>query len=613
VSAHPSVDAGSLLNYNRFDIPGAVVASQRSRTIIVIQEDNSDSVGDLFAHSEKHMGYSPLLLSATFHPSDSVTAEFARAQRVGGWVVLQIFHAILPSDVQWIQNMMSKSADIQANVGIGSTAFSDDARNSVMHSQFRLWIICSSASFVPPKFLQSAHVLIHESPSHSFALTAVAAVEAASIIRDDLSPKCSVALRSHITVTALFHALLSFKSACSASLSLGSYDPYASLPAMRVQISQLLAFSRSSVAIRSQVNRLSAAQIGSLQTPKSQSCGQGFGQSSLLCNSAVGNEWDVINFLQLLCGGCGLLMGCCDPEQRRRLESLAESVYRGCGTDVTSSSMASLLSLPIGSMLAAETCDIRASANSTPLADLDCSVLGPDVLRVLRMQQSSRTISEVALLSSVLQKTEYMQDSNTVSLQNETTERLMTWLEHSAPHRPNILDDFVWTDPEAQNNIQNDSEATGTIIKPMPSTTYSGISDADTKLKQIRPNTPATEFKAQTAFQTVNPIRPAVNAVFLTLYEILLALPETIGTVHVVPFFAIVDTFAIDSNSLSSALHQNTVVQNSKRQLYRDKEFTTEDNSSKVVFSNHSSSFLTLSFATFLMKELRQWNGIILF
>jgi hypothetical protein len=529
VSAHSSVDATIFSTHNRFDIPAAIVLSQHSRVIMVIQDNNADSVGDLYAFSEKHMGYGPLLFSATFPPSPADIAEFARAQRVGGWVVVQVFQKTSSAEMQWLQDMMLRSADIHACNGSGSQSSSDDTKRIVMHSQFRLWIVSSSASFVPPRLLQSAHVIIHESPTNTFAAVAAAAVEASSMIRDELSPKCSLTVRSLITATALLHALFSFKGACSASLSPGSYDNYPSLPPMRVQISHLLAFARNYLAFRAHMNQLATSQRTSLSTPNSQQSNiqtSSTAVASLSVSSATGNELEVFGFLQLSCSGCGLLMGCCNVDEQKRLTSLAESIFKACGADVTSSNIANIMTLPVSSILAAETCEFAEATNSKQSVDFDCSSLGPDVHRVHVMQQSSEIIQDFVSIAANLQETENVQHSNANYLQQERNDRLMTWLEPSAPHRPNAQADFFWTDTESPNNIQCDSECMSTM-KNVSGT--AGANEAETKLKLLQPGTPPADFKTQIPCKEINLTMHAVNFVFLSLHEILLALPEPIG------------------------------------------------------------------------------------
>jgi hypothetical protein len=617
LSAHASVDASIFSNYNRLNVSAAIAMSQHSRVIVVIQEDHSDSIGELFVYSETHFGHGPLILSANLRPSSADVAEIARAQRVGGWVLVQIFQEIDPVDMQWLQDLMPRRTDIQCSVGTHTS--SEDSRRSVPNSQFRLWIICSGASLVPIEILESAHIIVHESAASSFASTAAAVVEAASNIRDKLSPKCSLTLRSMITTNALLHALFSFKAACSASLSKATYDTYPSLPAMRIQISYLLSFSRANAAFRTQKNRLLAMQR-SLHTPSSQSSGRASSHivtSTAASNSATGNESEIFSFFQMLCGGCGLLIGCCGAEEQKRLLSLAETICKGCDFEMMSSSLAIAMSLPLNLILAAETCDSVAVANFTPVIDLDCAALGPDVMRVLRMQQSSKAIAELRLFSAMFQKSDIAQHSNAISLQHDVMDRLMVWLERSAPQRPNVPEDFLGTETDIQNNFQSESESIGNL-KFFSSASQSGTNETDAKCKPMKPQTPPFDFKTQTPFKAINPIRPAVNAVFLTLHEILLALPEPIG----MPFIFIGSSslfiyFALDAQLLHFALQQNVNLRHIERLNVQESDQNIEVASvaatSKIPISNHPPAFLTRPFAIFLMKELQQWNGAIAF
>jgi hypothetical protein len=534
IGAQSCVDAGSFSSYNRFNIPAAIASSKSSKIVVVIQEDHADSVSEIFAYSEQHMGYGPLIMPSTCQPTPADIAEFARAQRVGGWVVVQMFAETISFDDQWILDFISRSADIHVNSSGGNNSSYDDARRLTIHSQFRLWIITANAAFVPPKMLRFAHIILHESTIRSFTATAASAVEAAAKIRDEISPKCSMTLRSIITATALLHALFSFKSACSASLSLGRYDAYPSLPAMRIQISHLLAFSRVSLAFRAQANRFMTAvsQRSTLGTPNTQSSMQQ-AHSKIVASSyyasSVGTEWEMSSFLQLICGGCGLLMGCCNTEDQKRLASLAETIYKGCcGADVASTSLAAM-ALPVSVIQAAEAVDSVAAANCIPFVDSECAALGLDVLRVLSVQQSWNIITDLTSLSATTLDHRPIHPEHAMLVQHERAERFMTCLEHSAPHRPNTCDDFIWTDPELQTALHSDLENMGTM-KTLSSVSHTGMIEVEAKLKPMKPGTPPSDFKGQlpsTSTMTVS----VAHAVFLALHEILLALPEQIGIV----------------------------------------------------------------------------------
>ena len=463
VGAHPCVDAISFTSANGFHIASVVAASQMTRTAVVIQRDYADSIGDIFAYSEKHLGYGLLILHSFSRPSSSDIAEFTRAQRVGGWVLIQVMENTIYKDIQWLADLMPWNADNSRFITSESTSPEDSSR-SIPHSQFRLWIISSVAEAVPPKILEVAHVAIHESSAHCFAAVAAASVESASSIRDELCPKCTPKQRHSISVIALLHALFYYKTTCSAFLSPCKYDSHPSLPALRVQISFFLNLSRSIAGFHASAQR----EVG-------------------LQRSGTDPD-DFILLLQSLCGGCGLLMGCCDDMEQKRLLSLAENVLcTACSAGFTSANIAKLMALPVPLILAAEACDRSSVANCMTFYDSDCALLGADVQRVHSLQQSCGVIADIQVVSAIRLRRSSLRERRRNILQLEHTERYFSWIEQGAPCRPNVAEDFVMHSTEL----------------------------------------------TETQHPSVNATRPPVTASLLTLYEVLLRLPEDIGIANV--------------------------------------------------------------------------------
>jgi hypothetical protein len=462
VAAHPCVDAFSLTSANGFHIATVVAASQMTRTAVVIQRDYADSIGDIFAYSEKHLGYGPLMLHSFSRPSSSDIAEFTRAQRVGRWVLIQVMENAIYKDIQWLADLMPWNSDNSRFINSESTS-PDDSFRSIPHSQFRLWIISSVSEAVPPKILEVAHVSIHERSAHCFAAAAAASVENASLIRDELCPKCTPKQRHSISVFALLHALFYYKTSCSAFLSPCKYDSHPSLPALRVQISFFLSLSRSTAGFYATAQR----EVGSQRSGT--------------------DPDDLTLLLQSLCGGCGLLMGCCDMEQKRLL-SLAENIFcSACSAGFTSANIAKLMALPVPLILAAEACDRSSVANCMTLYDSDCALLGADIQRVHSLQQSCGVLADIQVISATWLRRFLLPQRRRHILQLEHTERYFSWIEQGAPCRPYVAEDFLMQSMEL----------------------------------------------TETQHPSVNSNRLPVTASLLTLYEVLLRLPEDIGIANV--------------------------------------------------------------------------------
>jgi hypothetical protein len=500
-SAHPSVDTTNLVNPNGFNIAAAFAASCTSRVILVIQHDNADSFGDIFAYSSKEFGYGPLVLSSYSRLSTEDVSEYHRAQRVGGWVVVQVPENANFNDMRWLNDLMP------GDVSIVESA--EDYRRPTTHSQFRLWIISCSTEAVPPNVLEGSHIVIHESHTRTFAATATAAVEAAASIREELSPHCTSAQRASVAATALIHALFCFKHSCSASLSRANYDAFPSLPALRVQISHLLAFSRACAGLNTQAP---ASQRGRARTPSSPAAHNAL--SSATAATAGRSDSDDRTFIQLLSGGCGLLVGVYGRNERKRFKSLAENVF-GCmsGAGFTAANIAASLSLPVPLIAAADAVDSTAVANVLPFEDEFCSVLGPDVQRVLALQQSFCLAADIVMLSSPWLRTAPRHDIQFGLLQLQHSESFMSCVEHGAPCRLNVPEDFWWHDQEAPNDAQSEPEF---ATKPK------NAASADGKM-------PPTSI--------VHPSRPPANAVLLSVYEVLLSLPDDIGVAAVFAYY----------------------------------------------------------------------------
>lgn len=501
VTAHSSVDAAILCNPNGFDVAAAVAGSRVSRTIVVLQQDHADSIGDIFAYSEKELGYGPLYLSSLSPPSPELISECARAQRVGGWVVVQVMESTKFRDVCWIADLIP--------VDTGS---SEDSRRATTHSLFRLWIVSCKSDAIPPNILELAHIIIHESPTRSFAAAAAAAVGTVSSIRDELYSHCTLAQRSSITATALFHALFSFKNSCAASLLPGNYDRNPSVPAMRVQTSHLIGFLRSTAGLNAIMHPSPVSQRGSVRTPNSQS--HSLASSPIAVSSAANVKIDTEEslFMQALCGGCGLLSGCQGKVERKRLKSLAESILFSISGGITSANVISSMSLPMPLILAAEAGDMTAVTNSMPFEDSHCPPLGPDVQRVLDLQRSCRLFADIINISARRLGTALVQDKHIEF--SQLTERFMACVEHGAPYRPSTLEDFLLHESETQGDAQSESEAAARV------------KNATVQLEMAE-----SEWKSKPhVFPILNPTRPVVNSVFLSLHEVLSALPEYIGS-----------------------------------------------------------------------------------
>jgi hypothetical protein len=458
VAAHPCVDAFSLTSANGFDIATVVASSQMTRTAVVIQREYADSIGDIFAYSEKHMGYGPLMLHSFSRPSSSDIAEFTRAQRVGRWVIIHVMENSIYKDIQWLADLMPWNPDNSRFINSESTSLEDSSR-SIPHTQFRLWIISSVSEAVPPKILEVAHVAIHERSAHCFAAAAAASVESSSLIRDELCPKCTPKQRRIVSVFALLHAFFYYKTSCSAFLSPYKYDSHPSLPALRVQISFFLSLSRSITGSHANAQREAGTQ-------------------------RLGTDPDDLTLLlQSLCGGCSLLMGCCDMEQKRLL-FLAENIFcSACSAGFTSANIAKLMALPVPLILAAEACDRSSVANCMTLHDSDCDLLGADVQRVHSLQQSCGVIADIQVMSATSLRSSSLPERRRHSLLLEHTERYFSWIEQGALCRPNVAEDFLLHSTEL----------------------------------------------TETQHLSVNANRPPVTASLLTLYEVLLRLPEDIG------------------------------------------------------------------------------------
>ncbi len=459
VGAHPCVDALSFTSTNDFHIASVVAASQMTRTVVVIQRDYADSIGDIFAYSEKHLGYGLLILHSFSRPSPSDIAEFTRAQRVGGWVLIQMMEDTIFEDIKWLTDLMPWGVD-NSRIS-GETTSPENSSRTIPHSQFRLWIVSTVAEAVPPRILQIAHVTIHENSTQCFAATAATSVENASLIRDELFPKCTLKQRHSITAIALFHALFYYKSALSASLSLRKYDSHPSLPAMRIQISNFLNLSRSIAGLHATAKR----EVGTQRSGT--------------------DPDDFTTLLQIFCGGCGILMGCCDDIEQNRMTSLLENILcSSYNAGFTSASIAKLMSLPVPLILAAEACDQSNAASCMTFCDQDCSVFGPDVQRVHFLQQSCNVLVDIQVISATwLRYFPQREQRGDYYLRREYTERYFSWIEQGAPCRPIVPEDFYIHSME------------------LTEAQYPGL----------------------------NANRPPVTASLLTLYEVLLRLPEDIG------------------------------------------------------------------------------------
>jgi hypothetical protein len=540
VAAHSCLDASIFSNTNVFDVAAAVAASHCTRPIVVLQHDHADSMGDIFAYSEKYLGHLPLVLPSLPQPSPALISEFARALRVGGWVVMQTLEGAIFHHVQWLVDLIKRGSDMQVDSSSSVATPLEDSRRYITHSQFRLWIISPAASAVPPKLLQSAHIIVHESVAQSFAATAATAVRTAAEIRDEICPKCTLNQRSNVTLIALLHALFSFKTACSASLSLGYYDTHPSLPALRIQIANLFAFLRSTTGLNPQINRGVLSQQGSFRTPNFQSNSPAptVNVVSSATSATGGSEQEDARLLQVLCGGGGLFMGCCNEDERKRLTSLAEHIYiSSSSAGLTSKSIAIALSLPATLVLTAEAGDAAGVAECLPFADADCPALGPDVQRVHALQQSCDVMIDLVTLSATSLEACAMSRLQVDFLHRERTERCMAWIERGAPCRPNGEQDFSGHAVELRGDLQLDIEV-ATKGKNAPVTGQSGTIGVETKAKLIK-STHINDFMTTPRYGSVydfrqpiaNPKRPLVNSVLLTLYEIMIELPQEIGSV----------------------------------------------------------------------------------
>jgi hypothetical protein len=507
IAAHSSVDSASFLHFNGFNISAVVAASSSSQTIVVIQKGHSNSIGDIIAYSENESGYSPLVLSSFSKPSAEEISECSRAQRVGGWVLVHVLSNSHFRDLLWIADLIP--ADIT------SPATLDDHRRPFLHSQFRLWIISHDAESVPPNILEVSHIILHDMSTRSFASSAAAAVEAASSIRNEISSSITSTQHSSIIATALLHALFSFKNSCSASLTQGNYDAFPSIPAMRVQISNSLAFSRATAGFSSYGSQLPVSQRGRARTPNSQAP---IITGSPTTSAVARSEFEERAFLQVLFGGCGLLIGCRGLDERKRFESLAENVLcSNSSSGFTSASVIASLSLPPSLIIAAETGDNTAVIHSMPSEDSDCAALGPDVQRVLALQHSCRIVADIATLSASWLHVGTIQNDHTSWMQIEPTERCMSLMEPGAPLRPNVIEDFLCPDAEIQSDasLRIEPEATSKTKFSHISAQLNG-SEVDQNLKSH-------------STMIASPTRPLVNAVLLSLHEIMLALPVDIG------------------------------------------------------------------------------------
>jgi hypothetical protein len=273
----------------------------------------------------------------------------------------------------------------------------------------------------------------------------------------------------------------------------------------------------------------------------------------------------------------------------------------------------SAMSLPVSVIQAAEAIDSVAVANCMPFVDSECAALGPDVLRVLSVQQSWNIVADFTCLSASFLDPRPIHQEHATLVQHERAERFMTWLEHSAPHRPHTCDDFIWTDVELQNISQSDLETIGTM-KTLSSVSHSGMIETEAKLNPMKPGTPPSDIKAQLPSKSIMTVSMA-HAVFLTLHEILLALPEQIGIVLFSYFVGKLfeGVVTADARTLDSAIQESMVMRNLERRDLQEigqvKESASTVAVAKTTLNNHSSAFLTQSFANFLMKELQQWNG----
>ncbi len=68
-----------------------------------------------------------------------------------------------------------------------------------------------------------------------------------------------------------------------------------------------------------------------------------------------------------------------------------------------------------------------------------------------------------------------------------------------------------------------------------------------------------------------------------------------------------------DARTLDSVIQESVVMKNLERrdsqEIGQVKESASTVTAAKTTPNNHSSAFLTQSFAIFLMKELQRWNG----
>jgi hypothetical protein len=152
--------------------------------------------------------------------------------------------------------------------------------------------------------------------------------------------------------------------------------------------------------------------------------------------------------------------------------------------------------------------------NAMPFEDSYCPPLGPDVQRVLELQRSCRLYADIISISARRLGTALVHDKHIGFSQLQLTERCMAWMEHGAPYRPNTLEDFLLHESETQGDTQSEAE------------TAAKIKNAALQLDMVE-----SEWKSKAhAFSIVNPTRPLVNAVFLSLHEVLSALPEYIGS-----------------------------------------------------------------------------------
>jgi hypothetical protein len=602
VDAHPNVDASCFGSLHTLNISAAVTASCASRSIVILQHDHADSVGNIIEYSEEHLGYGPVIYYSFSQPTSSDISEFVRTQRVGGWVIVVVLENGIFNHLQWLVDLMIPTSEmLDDNVVLKIENQNDESRRINIHDQFRLWIVTASAAAVPPQLLHASHIMVHEINAQSFASTAAAAIQTASAIRKDPSLKCTQSQQFIITITALFHALFSFKALCSASLSLSKYEAIASLPPMQIQILQAISWIRAA-----EEEKVLGEHRGSVQTPNSQMTPSSNLNTAVPARSsapiALKENLFYSKFLEVMNGGCGILMEFCgDGNERKRLNSLAENILQSIANNgFSSSSVAECLSLPIPLILAAEAGDSAAVASCLPLVDLKCAALGPDVQRVSNWQQSRFVMANVTALSNPGLETVAVQTRANDYI-FEHSERCTLLFQNGAPCRPNSAEDFfLLNDGEHLPDAQSELEVS---IKSKISSPNAQRIEVDPKILALKPNAPQNVSMHQVGV----PKLPPLHAVLMTLHEVLLALPERIGAaVDAKHLSYSLTRFYSDSKSLEHAIRKTNASQRSH--LSQDDHNQENNSLDKSSCSSAPNSYLTKPFALFLLKEAQHWN-----